>query len=80
MDKSSEPNQTNNMVVVEDGYVMGVTAKPSCRRCYGRGYEGTNDKGDVVACSCIKLRRLCKVAEVADPEPDPSKDSQVGDC
>lgn len=32
----------------------GLTAKASCRKCYGRGYVGRNDRGQLVRCTCVK--------------------------
>lgn len=30
--------------------------KESCRKCCGRGYEGTNDQGERVPCTCVLSR------------------------
>jgi len=33
----------------------GLTAKASCKKCYGRGYVGKNDRGKLVPCRCVKV-------------------------
>ena len=33
---------------------LGKWPKPSCRKCYGRGHIGQNDRGEYVPCSCVK--------------------------
>lgn len=37
------------------GFTIPLKRKPkaSCRKCYGRGYTGTNDAGEKVACVCV---------------------------
>lgn len=33
---------------------LGREPKSSCNKCYGRGYDGINDEGQYVPCSCTK--------------------------
>ena len=37
------------------GYTIPVKCKPkqSCRKCYGRGHIGTNDRNEKVPCACM---------------------------
>ena len=39
------------------GFTVPVQGKPkaSCKKCYGRGWIGTNDKKEKVPCTCVKL-------------------------
>jgi len=41
-------------------------ARPNCRKCYGRGYNGTMQDGHKHVCSCVlnKLRRVQKPGQV----------------
>lgn len=41
------------------GFTVAVKSqgKSSCRKCYGRGHIGRNDRGRYVECSCVKLQR-----------------------
>lgn len=38
----------------EEGYTVLLKRepKPNCKKCYGRGHVGKNDKGEYVPCSC----------------------------
>lgn len=31
--------------------------RPNCRKCFGRGWEGTNDAGFKVPCTCTQRSR-----------------------
>lgn len=33
---------------------LGREPKSSCNKCYGRGYDGVNDEGQFVPCTCTK--------------------------
>lgn len=37
--------------------------KPSCKKCYGRGWIGTNDSGQHVACVCTQRASQQKIEE-----------------
>ncbi|HUV65610.1 MAG TPA: hypothetical protein VMW24_17055 [Sedimentisphaerales bacterium] len=58
---------------IKAGYTIPVGCKPkaSCKKCYGRGYVGTNDAGHKVPCACVKpVSRYEPSPETSEPQPD----------
>jgi len=43
---------------IPEGFIpLGRKPKTNCKYCYGRGYEGINDKGKYVPCRCTNIKK-----------------------
>lgn len=44
-------------IAAGDWAYFGKKPKSSCKKCYGRGYQGVNDLGKYVVCPCVRSTR-----------------------
>lgn len=53
------PNRT---AAEKEGYTVHLKCKPkpNCKRCYGRGHIGKNDRGLYVPCLCTQKLKATK--------------------
>ena len=52
-----DTNEIEKAVVTGDWVRLSELAKKDCKKCYGRGYIGTDEQGNKVPCSCVLKRR-----------------------
>lgn len=69
-------NERDSVVVAMDK--LKEEAKPSCKHCYGRGYQGRIfPTGELVCCVCVMRNRDRKEREEARKSKKEAENAQI---